>query len=343
MPAGIGGRHRMMSQAAANGAARLPRLPAIDVARGIAIVAMVIYHFSWDLGNFRLVPWNAATDPGWRIFARIIATSFLLLVGVSLVLASRNGFRPRPYLRRLAVVIGAAAFVSLGTWWFVPDAFVFFGILHMIAAGSVLALPFLFAPSWLVALAGFAAVLAPTVAASPFFDTPALWWLGLSATPPRSVDFVPVLPWFAAVLAGILLGRTITALGPNAPFTRWRGEGRIARALAFAGRWSLPIYLLHQPILIGALSLAAPYLPVNTAAEMRSFAGDCVTACRNQAVEPPVCELYCGCMYDGLLPTGLIGIEQRRLTAEQRERWNGIVTECRQQASAFTPRPPPGD
>jgi uncharacterized membrane protein len=330
-----------MSGRVTDGGAGAPRLAAIDVARGAAIVAMVIYHLSWDLGNFRLVPWNAATDPGWRIFARLIATSFLVLVGVSLVLASRNGFRLKPYLRRLAIIVGAAALVSLGTWWSTPDAFVFFGILHMIAAGSVLALPFLFAPSWIVAIAAIVAILAPTFLASPVFDAPALWWLGLSPTPPRSVDFVPVLPWFGAVLAGLLIGRAMVAAGPNAAFARWRGDGRLAGALAFTGRWSLLIYLVHQPLLIGALSLAAPHLPVSKAAETRNFTGDCVAACRKEGVEPPVCELYCGCMYEALLPTGLIGADQRRMTAEQSAAWNGIVTECRRQAAAFTPRPPP--
>lgn len=337
MPAHKGSRMTIVETAHA---ARGPRLAAIDVARGVAIVAMAIYHFSWDLGNFRLVPWNAATDPGWRLFARLIAASFLVLVGVSLVLASRNGFRWPPYLRRLAILMVAAALVSLGTWWFTPDAFVFFGILHMIAAGSVLALPFLFAPSWLVALAGIAAVLAPTFLASPAFDLPALWWLGLTPRPPRSVDFVPLFPWFAAILAGILAGRAILAAGPDAPLGRWRGEGSLARGLAFAGRWSLLIYLVHQPILIGALYVAAPLLPVNPTAAARGFVGDCVAACREVGRDPPFCELYCRCVHAGIAGARLSHAGRAGLTPEETARWDGVVAQCQRQAAAFSPRPP---
>src|SRR6185503_12461180 len=65
---------------------RGPRLDAIDAIRGAALCAMVVYHFAWDLADFHLVGWDVAAGPIWRLFARSIASSFLILVGVSLVL-----------------------------------------------------------------------------------------------------------------------------------------------------------------------------------------------------------------------------------------------------------------
>jgi uncharacterized membrane protein len=58
-------------------ASRAPRLPWLDAARGIALAAMVVYHFSWDLRFFGYISADVAGDLGWRIFARCIAASFL--------------------------------------------------------------------------------------------------------------------------------------------------------------------------------------------------------------------------------------------------------------------------
>src|SRR3954454_3249220 len=75
------------------------RLPWIDAARGIAIAAMVVYHFSWDLRHFGFIAVDVTEQPGWRLFARVIAGSFLALVGVGLVLATRRGFNWSRLLR----------------------------------------------------------------------------------------------------------------------------------------------------------------------------------------------------------------------------------------------------
>ncbi|MGL4443112.1 MAG: heparan-alpha-glucosaminide N-acetyltransferase domain-containing protein, partial [Alsobacter sp.] len=91
-----------------SGTAAAPRIPAIDVARGVAIVAMVIYHLTWDLGHFNFIELQAGEDPAWRMFAKLIAGSFLLLVGIGLVLADRDGLQRGPYARRLMFVTGGA-------------------------------------------------------------------------------------------------------------------------------------------------------------------------------------------------------------------------------------------
>src|SRR6476661_893854 len=118
-----------------------PRLPIVDAARGVAIAAMFVFHFTWDLGFFNFIDLQAGVDPAWRAFAKAIAGSFLALVGIGLVLASRGGLRLGPYGRRLAMVSAAAAGITAATWLATPDEFIFFGILHCIAVSSVLALP----------------------------------------------------------------------------------------------------------------------------------------------------------------------------------------------------------
>ena len=76
-----------------------PRLPVIDIARGVAIVAMVIYHLSWDLSYYGFIPVDVGYDPGWVFFARSILFSFMFLVGVGLVLGHGDGVRWKNFWR----------------------------------------------------------------------------------------------------------------------------------------------------------------------------------------------------------------------------------------------------
>lgn len=230
---------------------RAARIPALDVARGIAIAAMISYHFMWDLYFTGFWSINAATDPVLRLYAKGIAASFLGLVGISLVLAHGNGMQWRSFFKRLGMVVAAALVVTIGSYLAFPESYIFFGILHCIALSSVLALPFIRAPLWVVIASIIIAFAMPWAFASSVFEAPWALWLGLGIIPPLSNDYVPIFPWFGFVLAGIALWRSL----PEAPADtqRWQPDGSIGRILVFAGQHSLFIYLTHQIVLLGIL------------------------------------------------------------------------------------------
>ncbi|NBC33598.1 MAG: DUF1624 domain-containing protein [Alphaproteobacteria bacterium] len=288
------------------------RLALVDLARGIAVVLMVAYHFCWDLTFFRLVDWPLLTNPAWLAFRNLIAGLFLGLVGISLVLASRRGLRLRPFVRRLAVIAAAAAAISAATWLAIPDDFIFFGVLHHIALASVLGLAFLRLPVPLVLAAAGACLVAPAALAAPPFDEPGLRWLGLMTFAPRTNDYVPLFPWFAAVLAGIALARLALAGDGRVRdrLSRWNVP-RPAAPLLWLGRRSLAVYLLHQPLLIGLL--AAFLALANPAALQQSglvpapasgFVAECTAACTARA-DAAACRAYCTCMQGRLAEAGL--------------------------------------
>ena len=94
-----------------SGSAR-PRLLALDAARGLALIAMASYHFSWDLEFFGYLAPGTSTQGFLRIYARMIASSFLFLAGFSLVLAQYPKLRLQPFLRRLGMGAQALGLVE---------------------------------------------------------------------------------------------------------------------------------------------------------------------------------------------------------------------------------------
>jgi uncharacterized membrane protein len=227
------------------------RLPVLDLARGLALAAMAIYHFSWDLEFFGLADLGVAGHPLWIAFARAIAASFLALVGVGLVLGHGKGVKLKPFLRRLALIAAAAAAITLASYFADPEGIIWFGILHCIAVSSVTGLLFLRLPVIVVILAGMASVAAPHFAASSMFNGLGWVWLGLGTEIIPSNDYNPLFPWFGYVLFGIAAARIV----PPERWPLWRPHAAIARGLCFAGRHSLIVYLVHQPLLMGILWL----------------------------------------------------------------------------------------
>ncbi|PPB81322.1 putative membrane protein [Albidovulum inexpectatum] len=225
------------------------RIPALDLARGAALVAMAVYHLTYDLEMFGHLPPGTAVTGGWAVFARLVAGSFLFLAGVSLFLAHREGIRWASFMRRLAVIGVAAAAVSLGTWAAMPDRFVYFGILHSIAAASIVGLAFLRMPAMVTLAAAVAVVALARLPGTAVFDSAIFWPLGLSRTNPPAIDYVPLVPWLAPFLAGIAAARIADRHG----LFQWLAA-RPACAPAWTlwpGRHSLVVYLVHQPVLIG--------------------------------------------------------------------------------------------
>lgn len=228
------------------------RLIALDVARTLAVVCMVVFHFTFDLALFGYLPADTIYQPFWYYFARLIAGSFLFLAGVSLWLAHGQGIRWSAFWTRFAKVAAGAALVTVASIWFVPGGTIYFGILHAIAAASLLGLLALRLP-WPVTLSLailiFAAAWGPRYAA---LDPIWLVWAGLGETRPQMGDYVPLIPWAAPALAGIATARALR-------IDRWRGRtpSRALHALTFPGRHSLVLYLVHQPILFGLFNAFA--------------------------------------------------------------------------------------
>ena len=228
-----------------------PRVAGVDALRGGALCLMFVYHFAFDLRFYRVIAADFEHDPFWLGFRALIVASFVALVGVSLVLADRAGVAPARFWRRVGVIAACALAVSAASWIVFPRSFIYFGILHGIAVASVLARPLVRRPRAALVL-GCVVIAAGFGWSNPVFDTGPLSWIGFVTVKPATEDYVPLAPWAGFVFLGIALGHRLangafSALAPVAAAPGW---------LRWLGRHSLTVYMVHQPILLGALWLA---------------------------------------------------------------------------------------
>ncbi|MBV9136865.1 MAG: DUF1624 domain-containing protein [Hyphomicrobiales bacterium] len=308
-----------------------PRFAVLDAARGVALIAMIVFHCAFDLDNLGLAALDVGGDPRWRWFARVIAGSFLALSGMSLVIAHARKFRIDAYFRRLAILLGAALLVTFATWYAMPHDFIFFGILHSIAAASVIGLAFLRLPWPATLVAAMLVLIAPNFVTGSIFDAPFLRWLGFSTIPPATLDFEPVFPWVSPFLAGMAIAQLALRSFEKSTMAAWRPQRAPERVLTFAGRHSLAIYLIHQPVMFGMLSLVAQLTLADGSIpnDDRPFVDACRSVCAARGGEERECLSYCVCTAGELRKVGIWeSVLADKLTPQEHERLSTAMHAC---------------
>ena len=225
------------------------RLIWLDASRTVALLAMVVFHFARDLEIFGVLPNGFTMTGGWAVFARVIAGSFLFLSGVSLIVAHGAGLRFHAWAKRLAMLVLAALLVSVGTYFAFPESYVYFGILHVIAACSLIGVLVIAAPAWALIVSACLVLVADAYLGRQVFGSPWLAWTGLGSTVRPSLDFLPLVPW----LAPFLMGMAFAKLVPMRGVVGTMQTTRLVTAMTWPGRHSLAVYLCHQPVLLATI------------------------------------------------------------------------------------------
>lgn len=240
--------------------ARTERHDAIDALRGLAMVWMTVFHFCFDLQHFGYFKADFYTDPAWTLQRGVIVSLFLFCAGLGQAVAVQQGQGWARFWRRWRQIAICAALVTVGSYAMFPRSFIYFGILHGIALMLIIVRLTAGWGRWLWLLGCLPWLAwwgAPHIHAVPggagFLDTPCLSWLGLVSRKPITEDYVPLAPWLGVMWWGMAAGTwVITRRAAWLEFSL----ARLTRPLALLGRWSLSYYMLHQPVLIGALMLA---------------------------------------------------------------------------------------
>ncbi len=309
-----------------------PRIGLLDTARGVALLAMATYHFTWDMEFMGyLAPGTAET--GWlKLYARAIASTFLFIVGVSLVLANTPEIRWRSFWKRFAMIAAAALAISVVTRFVFPGEWIFFGILHCIAVLSLLGLVFLRLPLP-VTIAATAAIAAawvvdtwvtPDLLRSPIFNPRYLAWIGLAELPQRSNDYVPIFPWAVP----FLLGMTTTLIAMRTGLLeRLAKLGTGSSLPARAGRHSLAFYLIHQPVLIAVAYGLSVIIPPAKPDPVETYLRQCNASCMMQEGEA-LCRSFCRCTLDALQTQKLFTEFQSGAVKPDDGRIMALASEC---------------
>ncbi len=237
----------------------------IDVVRGLTILSMIAYHGMWDLIHFygKNVPWYEGMIG--TLWEQSICFSFIFLAGFCVEMDRK------PLIRGLEVLgfgfVITAISVMLG-----EDAKILFGVLTLLGSCILLWIPLRYILKKLPMVLGLtgSGLLFVLCYGIPkgflgIMNFPLVWlprflyrdlgttYVGFCAENFYSADYFPLLPWMFLFLCGTFLYLLLEK--KESPFLKRRDEipkGLVP--LAFLGRHSLWIYLLHQPVLYVVLA-----------------------------------------------------------------------------------------
>ncbi len=240
------------------------RFDAVDALRGLAMVWMTVFHFCFDLNHFGLARLDFYADPFWLHQRTLILSLFLFTAGLGQAIAVQRGQSWPRFWRRWGQVAACAALVSAGSYLMFGPRFIYFGTLHGIA--SMLVVMRLTA-SWgrLLWWLGGASIAISIVAnyaisTGTFYEFPSAFdekwlnWLGIIRHKPQTEDYVPIFPWIGVMWWGLAVGNWLMRRQPAWLTHALPDPSRAVKALAGLGRWSLAYYMLHQPMMIAALT-----------------------------------------------------------------------------------------
>lgn len=229
------------------------RIWELDVLRGVCILGMVVVHLIYDLQTFFSLPFLADS----RLFDLIKqwgGVLFLLISGICVTLGSHP-------VRRGLIVFACGLLCSAVTagMYFLNMAdksiIIYFGVLHCLGVCMLLWPLFKRLPVWALGLLGLGlTVLGLWISGNVVVDFPWLIPLGLVPEDFASSDYFPLLSNLGFFLVGAFLGKTLYRKKETL-LPRVNPANPVLAFFTLLGKWSLPVYLLHQPIITGLLYL----------------------------------------------------------------------------------------
>lgn len=223
------------------------RIWELDALRGLCILGMLVVHFIYDLVDlYALVDWQYPAAFLWvKEWGGIL---FLLISGVCVTLGSRS-------VRRGILVFACGMVCTAVTLGMVLLGFsgwgmvIWFGVLHCLGICMLLWRLVRRLPVIPMAILGLVLVVAGHWMNSWLrVDFPWLIPLGVPQRGFISPDYFPLLPNFGYFLLGAVVGRTLYR-SKQSLLPRLDPKMPVFRFLIGCGKYSLWIYLLHQPVL----------------------------------------------------------------------------------------------
>ncbi len=223
------------------------RIHLLDLLRGAMILLMVGHHLLYDLAYVYGLPHWIVDNPVLRVAAPFGAGIFIAMSGATASVSRSN------WKHGLRILLAAAA-VTLVTFFYDRADVIVFGILQFLGVATLLyaaitplwkKIPRPILPAVCGALFALSLLLRSVVPGGAWYLVP----LGFPNAGFTTLDYFPLLPWFSVYLFGTWLGDWIFAHKLPPRFYTVRSP-----FLEKCGRWSIWIYLLHQPVMMLILS-----------------------------------------------------------------------------------------
>ena len=224
----------------------------LDITRGICVLAMIAYHFCWDLGYFGFIDLRLVTQGSGLFIAQLIGLSFITIAGISSRLLSLSGSFKQKFLKRIFKLLVISTIISTATFILNRNSFIFFGILHFLSVCSLISLILIYIESSFHLFLIFLCTAIISISGITFNLPFMLSWIGFNKEIPATNDFYPLFPWITFYFFGFWLGKIISRKidKKNHNFSTPVHEINIfLKFFEYAGRKALAVYILHQPIL----------------------------------------------------------------------------------------------
>jgi len=227
------------------------RIWEIDFLRGLSIILVVCYHLLYDLGEYvgvkRFLRFSTdLTTVAWVVAQHFFAGLFIVLSGISSTLTRSN-------LRRGLKLLAVSLIITAATYIYNPPSTIWFGILQLLAVSILIygaaferAKPKICA-AWGIIVLGLGFIV-PLLRKSMTIRFDWLLPFGIHSPGFYSFDYFPLIPWLGVFLIGAALGGTLYE--PRQSLLPWNLPQSFVNV---AGRHSLLIYIVHQPVILAIL------------------------------------------------------------------------------------------
>ena len=244
----------------------------LDEIRGITLCSMILYHAVWDLVYIfgRNFAWYRSDFA--YIWQQSICWCFILLSGFCFSLGRKK-------MQRWLIVLGAGTIVSVVTHFVMPGQSIRFGVLTMLGssmlllgiyekimkiianretieykypiAGLVISFLFFIITRGInLHYLGFEGIRLMRLPNYLYEKGDLMTYIGFTDKDFYSTDYFSVLPWFFLFLSGYFL---FHLMRKKDCLNKMEKIPSLGKNLRFLGKYSLIIYLLHQPIIYAVL------------------------------------------------------------------------------------------
>lgn len=227
------------------------RIWELDTLRGVCIWGMLAVHICFDLFLFGLWTPSELVARVYLFLSEWGGVLFFLISGICVTLGSHP-------VKRGLLVFGCGMLCTLVTAGMylagIMGQFIiiYFGVLHCLGICMLLWPICKKLPVWALAVVGAALIALGFILQN--YRVGSMWLMPLGIRPAHfaTSDYFPMLPNLGYFLMGSVLGLTLYKKKATL-LPRVNEKNFIVRFFSACGRYSLPIYLLHQPVVYGLI------------------------------------------------------------------------------------------